>query len=218
MCVCVGERTVGERVTEVKKRVCVFSPPPGCWESSGSEPSTRGTSLSSSKNRSLTQQVRPARWHVCIITPVKSFIPSRHRCLWADEAAKAAFLMLRVHRFQVCQNTHSTEMNKWGGGYGTAVRSGGQTAVLVVSRGEKTSGLCWFPGRLAAMTQLQEVTAADHRARLSATAASQPLCLAQIRYQSSHLTQGTQTNEPISQNVKSIGAKKKTVIIIIWRI
>lgn len=41
---------------------CFLSP--GCWESSGSEPSTRGMSSSSSKNRSLTLQVR-ARSYVC---------------------------------------------------------------------------------------------------------------------------------------------------------
>lgn len=51
-----------------KLTVC-FSMSPGCWESSGSEPNTRGMSLSLSRNRSLTLQVR-VYWHVWIIIHV----------------------------------------------------------------------------------------------------------------------------------------------------
>lgn len=38
---------------------------PGCWESSGSEPSTRGMNLNSSRNKNLTLQVRRYR-KICV--------------------------------------------------------------------------------------------------------------------------------------------------------
>lgn len=56
-CMCVYRGPLASAAEEAANCVC-FSTSPGCWESSGSEPSTRGTSLSLSKNRSLTQQVR----------------------------------------------------------------------------------------------------------------------------------------------------------------
>ncbi len=88
-----------ECATKVKADV-YFSVSAGCWESSGSEPSTRGMSLSLSRNRSLTLQVCTS-WHVCAIY------------LWGTSSMLLSFQADFIISPTLTERRHGLDLSTW---------------------------------------------------------------------------------------------------------